>query len=773
MAVKNVGTLQAMLMLNDAAFMAGLSRASNAMTTTGARMKSIGRGLSMSLSLPLAAVGGVAVKMSMDFEASMSKIIGLVGVGEQEVNSMREEVLKLAGETARAPQELADGLFFVTSAGFRGAEAMEILESSARAAAAGLGTTKDIADLVTSAVNAYGSENLNAAQATDTLVAAVREGKVEADQMAQFMGMVLPIASQLGVTFTEVGASMAAMSRTGTNASTAVVQLRQILASILKPTKEAEEAWEQMGTSSKEMRDILSGGDGLIKVLSFLAEQTKTNEQAFVNVLPNVRALSGALDLMGKNSASNVEIFERMKDNTGDLNAAFAAAATTIKFKFNQALTDLKVAGIQLGDALMPLFIGLVDVIKKAANWFTNLDLGTRNLVISVGLLAAGIGPLLSVLGTLVGVIGGLFTPLGVTLVAVAALGLAAIYLADNWEAVKERMSKIGWLEILNAVVETTVSLVTSLVKSLNETWEAISKMPKTASAAYQELIDSTKNWKEEVGLGTDEIKKGEAEVDKYETQFKSLGETLSSVFSKLKGFFSGMLPATRQVSDGIEKITDASYELLIPLGITNNWLDGVRERMAALIEPIQTLTASTRLWSDAWYDFKEQIKETNFLVGVAQQAFNALGAVIVGETRSGARAFGDMVAGILRYIQTLIIGYLVQAILGLTTREVTEKGWYYGLISAAVGIGAITALWAKWSSKMPSARGGTFTTQPGVFQLHKDELVSLPAGAGVMSQRSSRNVMSGMGGMGGGTIRLSMRELIFEMDRERERLGL
>jgi hypothetical protein len=32
---------------------------------------------------------------------------------------------------------------------------------------------------------------------------------------------------------------------------------------------------------------------------------------------------------------------------------------------------------------------------------------------------------------------------------------------------------------------------------------------------------------------------------------------------------------------------------------------------------------------------------------------------------------------------------------------------------------------------------------------------------------------MSGMGGMGGGTIRLSMRELIFEMDRERERLGL
>jgi hypothetical protein len=128
------------------------------------------------------------------------------------------------------------------------------------------------------------------------------------------------------------------------------------------------------------------------------------------------------------------------------------------------------------------------------------------------------------------------------------------------------------------------------------------------------------------------------------------------------------------------------------------------------------------------------------------------------------------MVVAVLRFIQQLLIAYMVQAILGGAAQEISTLGWV-GLITAAVLIGAITALWSKWSAKVPSARQGGFATEAGVFQLHKDELVSLPAGASIMSQRASRNVMSGMGAEG--TIRLSMRELIFEMDRERSRLGL
>jgi hypothetical protein len=73
-----------------------------------------------------------------------------------------------------------------------------------KAAAVGLGETKTIADLATSAMNAYGSDTLSASAATDILATAVREGKLEASELAGSMGGVIPIASNLGVEFHEV-----------------------------------------------------------------------------------------------------------------------------------------------------------------------------------------------------------------------------------------------------------------------------------------------------------------------------------------------------------------------------------------------------------------------------------------------------------------------------------------------------------------------------------------------------------------------------------------
>ena len=96
---------------------------------------------------------------------------------------------------------------------------MDILKESAKSSAAGLGETKVIADLLTSVMNAYGKENISAARANDILVATVREGKAEADLLAQSMGLVLPISSAMGASFEDVGAATAAMTRTGTKAA--------------------------------------------------------------------------------------------------------------------------------------------------------------------------------------------------------------------------------------------------------------------------------------------------------------------------------------------------------------------------------------------------------------------------------------------------------------------------------------------------------------------------------------------------------------------------
>ena len=165
-----------------------LSSASSKLQAFGSKMQSVGRSMSTKLTLPIVAAGAAATKLALDFDKSMTQIESLVGIAADKVSEMGETAKKMATDTGRSANEAAEALFFITSAGLRGADATDTLSASLKAAAVGLGETKTIADLATSAMNAYGVENLNATSATDILVASVREGKLEASELAGAIG---------------------------------------------------------------------------------------------------------------------------------------------------------------------------------------------------------------------------------------------------------------------------------------------------------------------------------------------------------------------------------------------------------------------------------------------------------------------------------------------------------------------------------------------------------------------------------------------------------
>jgi len=385
---------------------AALTRVNAKLATTGAAMKKVGKAMTMYLTLPMALVGGAAAKMYMGFEASMSKIVGLVGVAREKVAAWSEEILRIAPQLGKAPKELADAMFFITSAGIRGAEAMDVLKMSAKASASGLGETKIVADLVTSAMNAYGKETLNAQLATDILTASVREGKAEATALASSMGMVLPIASNMGVAFHEVGGAVAAMTRTGTSAATASMQLRQILASLLKPTQQAEEALWNMNTSSAALRKTIKQ-DGLLAALMQIRKLTaQYGETVMSDVFPNIRALSGALDIMGANLEDNRAIFASLEKAAGSGAKAFAAAAETFEHKWKVATATAKTAltifGKTIAEELIPILEGFSERIREVIMWWNGLSEAQKENKIRIAGLIMVAGPLLKILGFLV-----------------------------------------------------------------------------------------------------------------------------------------------------------------------------------------------------------------------------------------------------------------------------------------------------------------------------------------------------------------------------------
>ena len=367
---------------------------------TAEKMQAVGKKLSMAVTAPLVGVGIAAGKLAMDFDDSMSKIVGLVGIGADEVNAMKESVLGLAGETAQAPVQLADAMFVVQSAGLRGADAMEALEFAAKAGSAGLGDTADVARSVAGALNAYGSDVLSAAEATDIIVATARAGNFETSQFAGALGDVLPFAQAAQASFEDVGGAVALLTRTNGNASKSITQVTALFRAFAAPSKQTQTLLAEVGLSAQDMRDAMAE-KGLTGALRTLDDALGGNREQLGLVLGSSEATAAALQVLNADANALEGTFGTVADSAGLTDEAFDAASETAGFKFRQAIQSLQATLITFGDQLAPVISGVSGGITAIANAFGALPAPMKTVTVVFAGLAAAIGPVLFIGGKL------------------------------------------------------------------------------------------------------------------------------------------------------------------------------------------------------------------------------------------------------------------------------------------------------------------------------------------------------------------------------------
>ena len=405
-----------------------LSSANSQMNAFGKKMQSVGSSMSTQLTLPIVAAGVAATKLALDFDKSMTQIESLVGVAADEVAKMGEAAKTMATETGKGANEAGEALFFITSAGLRGSEAMDVLNASLKASAVGLGETKTIADLATSAMNAYGAENLSATAATDVLTSAVRLGKLEASELAGAMGGVIPIASNMGVGFDQVGAALAAMSKTGTNAANGATQLNAILTAIATPTAQAEDAFNKMGFTTDSLKETLAE-KGLMGTLSMLKQGLDATGQEFTDIAPNVRAWKGVLDLTGASMNDNIALFDEMTRATGATDEAFQKTSQSASFQFTKGMATMKNSLMEIGQIILPAVVKgvskLSNFIKGLADSFKNLSPQTQKIILSLTGILAAAGPMLIIFGKIMTGLSALGPILGIAATGFRVLTMA------------------------------------------------------------------------------------------------------------------------------------------------------------------------------------------------------------------------------------------------------------------------------------------------------------------------------------------------------------
>jgi TP901 family phage tail tape measure protein len=373
------------------------------MKQTGRDMEKVGSGLSTYVSLPLLGIGLASAKMAMEFNSSMTKMVTLANQSQEQVNAWREDFEQMAHETGINSTELANAMFRITSGGLTGERALAALKASAMGAALGMGETATVAFATVSAMNAYGLAADQADKVVAQLMWTVRQGNMETSTLADTLGAVMPIASEMGVGLDQVGASIASMTRLGADAHMAVTALRQVMATLIDPTSQADDLLESVGLSASGLRAQIRE-KGLLSVLITLKDAFAGNEEAMSTMFPNIRALTGVLNMAGKNIGATAEITRSLANATGkDLTDAMAIKAAGAGHAYKVALADLHGSMVKLGEETLPVFIQQLNSVAGAAtgaaNAFNGWDPAVKEATVNVGLFLIALGPGLKLTG--------------------------------------------------------------------------------------------------------------------------------------------------------------------------------------------------------------------------------------------------------------------------------------------------------------------------------------------------------------------------------------
>ena len=296
------------------------------------------------------ALGVASVAAAYDFNKSMAAVSTLVDTTTESMDDMKDSVLEIARKTPVAINELTESLYDIRSAGIDAGDAMGVLENSAKLAVAGLGTTKEASDLVTSAINAFKLEGEEAEAVYDQIFTTVKTGKTTISQLSQGFGAVAGTVAAANIELPEYLASVAALTTTGLPAAQAHTQLKAAISGVTRDSKELGVVLDALGAES--FKGLVEESGGMLNAFEQIVGQVDGNDAAILKLFGSTEAYNAVVQLTGELNGTARASFDDMADGVDSLDGAFTKMAEadqwqTFKNNINATL-------IELGDIALP-----------------------------------------------------------------------------------------------------------------------------------------------------------------------------------------------------------------------------------------------------------------------------------------------------------------------------------------------------------------------------------------------------------------------------------
>ena len=376
---------------------AGAKGAAVGFRTAGAALATALGPLTAGLTL-VAALGKTFGNLAQqDFASAKIKTLGV------DADALNPKLKSLSNELSgqASSLQLLSASYDVASAGFgETAELTDVLKASQLGATGGFSELATVADATTSVLNAYGLESDKAAKLVDGFIQTQNDGKIVVDQYAQQIGRLAPIAAGAGVGIEELNAAISTVTATGVPVESTFAGLRQVIAAIQKPTKEASDAAEKLGI---DFSATALSTKGLGGVLEELVAKGGASEETLAQFFGSVEARTAILPLLNDQLVSFNKNLENQAKAQGTAAEAAFTAQNTIQgqlTRLGSAFTNLTTEGSEIGIVIrdsLKIAAVTVEALKSA---FELVIAPIRAIVGAVGEIGKNIAQALGIEST-------------------------------------------------------------------------------------------------------------------------------------------------------------------------------------------------------------------------------------------------------------------------------------------------------------------------------------------------------------------------------------
>ncbi|WP_343545451.1 phage tail tape measure protein [Sphingomonas paucimobilis] len=369
------------------------------------RIKNIGAGVTLGVTVPFAAMVRAVDRGAGSFQAQMKKVEAALGnVTGEELEALSNQARTLGPAVGKGATEAAEA---IEALGLAGVSTADIMGGALKAAldlsAAGMVDAASSSSLVTDIMSQFKVTAAQLPGVVQNVVGALDSSKFGFDDFRLAVGQGGAVAASAGVGFLDFATAISATSTQFTSGADAGTSFKTYIQSLVGNSKQAKAAMEKLGISffdvrTGQMKPLAEQAEILRKALGGLTDKSKTDA---------LKTIFGS-----DASRTAIGLMEQGREGFEKLQATVAGG--DVEAKIQKRMEGAEAAGKRIAVAwesvkiAIGLDTGLLDITTAIKNGFArmleaiaNAPAGVKQVAAAFAALGAVIGPLMMVVGHL------------------------------------------------------------------------------------------------------------------------------------------------------------------------------------------------------------------------------------------------------------------------------------------------------------------------------------------------------------------------------------